>query len=1003
MKTTKSKHLFRTIKKSGVTFFAVAFIACVSIAIFHGFQSASQAILACADDYFNANNLESFEVACANGITDEDIAAIAAWDGVTAVEGGYTTSVRMKLGADRISLQARSMLETMNVAKVLEGTLPAKPDEIAIEELLAERRGVKVGDTITLEHDGELLYDSFTVTAIINQPAFCCVNVKDARGKAQVGLGSNDFYIELPKEAFDADYWSGCFTAAYVDSTKLDGIFYFSDEYADAEADYLASLERPAAERAAARYASLRAEIDGELADAKAELDDARAEIADGEKEIADAKADIADGEKKIADGKTEVADAEKKLADGKAELADNQKTYDTEAAKLVDAKAAIEAQLTALNVPADFDMALTLLAGNPAAAPLVTAIGEYRAGETALAAAKKALDDGAAEITKAEKELADAKAELATAEKELAEGKVELADAEKKLADGKVELADAEAEFAEAEADAAEVKEEEWVLSGRNDVGDVRGVQTIVDMLTGLSYAMSIVFLLVSAVICYASATRMIDEQRVLIGAQKALGATPGEILAHYMIYNLICAFLGIILGWILGVVIVENLVLFVFKIEFLLGSIPVKFSWPAALIAGGICLGIFVVATYATCSKLVKEPAITLLRGEVPTNNKRHFFEKWGAYKKLNLYTRTMIKNVLGDRGRMLTTIMGVVGCTSLLVSCITLKMGIENSSIRHFEDYFLYNHRLVVDTTVGNTDDFKSILDASTVEYTLVHDKLENFRPIGGVWDNAHVVAVTDKDALGEFMVLEDVPSGEIVRVPERGMLVSRRAAERFDLEAGSTVELMDENGLPRTIEIAGVIDHYINYHLFVSSTDYFEEVMGKESDSCVFLLKGDVETVRAQVETVPGYLSMADNSAYAANADVHNLVIAICTALAAAMALLVLLNQISMHINRKARELAVMRINGYTIKQTKAYIYKDNIILTAVGLILGCGFGIALGYLDLRIIETGACRYVRDPNWTACLIACAICTVFAIGVNILALRRIEKLSLTNVSAN
>ncbi len=1003
MKKTNRKHLLRTIKKSGVTFFAVAFIACVSIAIFHGFQSASLAILTHADNYFNENNLESFEVACANGITQEDVEAIAQWEGVTAVEGGYSTSVLMKLDKNRVSIQVVSALESLNQSYAVEGTLPTSPEQIAIEERMADREGVKVGDTVTLEHDGELFYDEYTVTAIIRRPTYNCVKVKDSRGKTDVGLGSNDYYIEVMKEAFDPDYYSGCFTAAYVDSSVMDGIFYFDEEYAQVESDYLARLEGPAAERAQNRYDTLMAEANGELADARAELDDAKQEIADGEKEIADAKAEIADGEKEIADAKAEIADGEKDLADGKAELAKNKKDFDKQKKTLADAQEILYAELATLIPYMEPKDSLALLQEQPELLPESAMIASLLEAEAQLESAEKELAKAEAEIKKAEAKLADGKKELAEAEAELADGRKELADAEKKLADGKADLAEAEMEFADAEAEVAKLKMEDWVLSGRNEVGDVRGIQTIVDMLTGLSYAMSIVFLLVSAVICYASVARMIDEQRVLMGAQKAIGATPGEILSHFLIYNLVCALLGILLGWVLGVLIVENLVLFVFEVEFLFGSIPVQFNWTSALIAGGICMAIFMVATFLTCRRLVKEPSITLLRGEVPTTAKRRFFEDWDIWKKMSLYNRTMIRNVLSDKGRMMTTIMGVVGCTSLLVSCLTLKMGIENSSIRHFEEYFLYNHRLVVDTTLADPADFAAILDGCGVEYTLVHDKLENYRPMDGSWDNAHVVAATETDDLAGFMVLEDVGTKEILTVPERGMLVSRRCAERFDLSAGSTVELMDENGLPRTVEIAGVVEHYIDYHLFISSAAYYEEILGKPVDNCVFLLKADADTLRPIVQDMPGFLSLNDNSAYAANADVHNLVIAICTALAAAMAMLVLLNQITMCINRKARELAVMRINGYTVAQTKAYIYKDNIVLTALGLLLGCAFGIALGYLDVRIIETGACRFVRDPNWIACLIASGICTVFAIGVNILALRRIDKLSLTNVSSN
>ncbi len=1003
MKKTNRTHLLRTISKSGVTFFAVAFIAAVSIAIYHGFHSSSLAVLNHADNYFNENNLVTFEVACANGITEEDIAAMTTWEGVTAVEGGYDTSVRMQVGSDRISLMALSLLENINKPTVVAGTLPTAPDQLAIEELFATKRGVQVGDTVTLEHDGELLYDTYTVTAIINQPSYNCTRVKDARGKADVGLGANDFYITLLPEAFDTDYWSGCYTVAYVDSSVLDGIYYFDDAYAQAEADYLARLADPAAERAQNRFDSLSAEVKTKLNDAQYDLDKAAEDIAAGEAEIADAKQEIADGEKKLAEAKKEIEDGEKELADFQKEYETGKQDYYDMKYTLRDAKEIMLSKLAVVNPSMKPEDTLAMLTKKPDASPAGSLVASYLAAEAELEAAKLALEQAEKELTTAKADLASGKAELATSEAELAEGKAALAKAETKLTEGKADYAEAQGKFTDAQADAADIQLEEWVLSGRNDVGDVRGIMLSIDMMNGLSYAMSIVFLMVSAVVCYAAAVRMIDEQRVLLGAQKALGSTPGEIMLHFVLYYLLCSFLGILIGWVGGIVIVETMLLFIFKRHFLFGSIPLAFNWDSALLTAGICLTIFMVATLGTCTRLVSEPAINLLRGQTPTANKKRFFESWGVYRKMNLYNRTVIRNVLNDKSRMWTTIMGVVGCTSLLVSCLTLKMGIGNSSIRQFEEYFLYNHRLVVDTTVGNPADFATILDGCGVDYTLLQDKLTNFRPVDGKWDNAHVVAVTDTAEIGDFMVLEDVTTGQVTHVPERGVLVSRRMAERFALSAGSVVELMDENGLPRQVEVAGVMEHYIDYHLFVTSAGYYEEVMGKPVDNCVFLLKGDGDTLRPALKDLPGYLSLTDNSAFATDTSVHNLVIAICTALSATLALLVLLNQITMCINRKARELAVMRINGYTVAQTKAYIYKDNIVLTAIGLLLGCFFGCLLGYVDVRIIETGAARYVRDPNMLACLIACGICTAFAVAVNVIALKRIEKLSLTNVSSN
>lgn len=983
MKGTGLKHLLRSIRKSGVSFLAVAVIAGVSIAIFQGFQSSAHAILRRADEYFVENRLESLEISCANGITQEDIDAIAGWDGVRSVEGGYTDSVLLHSGSERVLVQARSLLETMNTPVIVEGELPAEADEAAIEEQLATERGIKVGDTITLENDGCLLGTEFTVTGIVNLPVYVCTGLEDTRGTADAGLGSNEYFVALDKCAFDTENYSDCYTIAYIDSSKFDGLYYFSDEYESAEDEYIAALEPLAAGRAALRYESLSAEVQDALDEAQAEIDDAKAEIADGEQELADGRAEIEENRQKLEDARAEIADAEAEIADAEEEIASGQRELDSSKAEfaeneqaLADAKAQLDAQLGALGLGTDLDAALTVLEGyGEQGAPLAAAIKEYQASEARLEAARS-------EISAAEAKLASSRRELANA---------------------KAELADGEAEFADAQADAEELKESGWIISGRNEVGDVRGVETIVKAIFGLSYAMSAVFLIVSVLVCFAAITRVIREQRVLIGAQKALGFTAGELFKHYTLYNIVCAVLGVLVGWLLSVVIVEYMALYIFMPKFTFKDASIYFAWNTALISAVLCIAVFLAATYFTCAKLVKEPATELLRGEVPSKGGRMFFDRWGVYRKLSLFSRSIVKNVLSDKGRMLTTVMGIMGCTALLVACFTIKLGIKNASVEQFGTYSLYDYRLSIDTDIGSASDFEALLDEGGVESLLIQDKLENFRAPGGDWDNAHVLAVSDAEAFKDFMYLKDLDGGAEISVPEEGVLVSRKAAEVLDLEAGGTVEVMDGSGEAHSFVISAIVESYLPYHTLIMSSGYYEEVMGEAPDESVFLIKGGVDGIRSEAEGLAGFVSLRDNSEFVRSGSELDLAIYICVGLAAALSMLVLLNQITMHIDHKARELAVMRVNGCTVSQTRAYVSRDNVVLTVLGLLLGCLAGMGLGYIDTHIVEAGAEHYFRDPNLLACLESIAIVGVFAVIVNIIALRRIDKLNLTNVSSN
>ena len=275
MNKTQKTYLFRTIKKNIVSFFAVALMVATGVSIYLGDQSSALAILKRADQYFADKRLQSLEVTSVYGITEKDIEAIAELDEVDAAEGGYSASVLLQMddGTGNLLIQAHAMLETMNLPVIIEGVLPVSESEAAIEENMAAKEGIQVGDVISVKHDGELKTDSFTVTAIINEPAFCSARTKDARGTSEKGIGSAYYYISVPKTAFDPAYYDGCFTTAYIRNDALDEQFYFSEEYKEQEAALKERIVSFGKERSEIRFQEVQLKAQEKLAEAKTKLE----------------------------------------------------------------------------------------------------------------------------------------------------------------------------------------------------------------------------------------------------------------------------------------------------------------------------------------------------------------------------------------------------------------------------------------------------------------------------------------------------------------------------------------------------------------------------------------------------------------------------------------------------------------------------------------------------------------------------------------------------------
>ena len=567
----------------------------------------------------------------------------------------------------------------------------------------------------------------------------------------------------------------------------------------------------------------------------------------------------------------------------------------------------------------------------------------------------------------------------------------------------GELALAEGWAALEQAEKTTHALEYYDWIVSPRQDIGDVRSIAIAVEGLYGLSYSMAMIFVIVAITVCYAAISRMISESSVLMGMQKALGFTAKEIRNHFLAYSILCGIWGALEGWVCGYAVVQFMNVKIYQTLFLMGDILLAFAWDSAILVSVFFVGIFIVSAWAACGRKSNMPATELLRGETTERDRKFCFESWKPYQNLRLYSKTMIKNALADKSRMLTTVMGVAGCATLLVISFTLLLTMRESEAIPFEEYFLYENRLVVDSTKTDGAAFEDVLREKSIPYTRILDKLKLCRPEGGEWSGGHIVAVSDKDALKDFMVLEDPETREVLDIPEEGALVSIRCAETFGLEKGSELELLGADGTPRKIQVAGVVEHYLAYNLFVISDSYYEAIFGEAADESVFLLKGSIDGLYEEVKDLEGFLSIRDNSEYVGMGDVMNIIVIVCFLFAALMAVMVMLNQNVMYIEEKAKELSVMRINGFTLKETRAFVSRDNFVLTALGIAVGWVIGMILGYQVLLILEVGVTHYIRTPSWKACLIAGAICGIFAWAMNKLAVRRIAKLNLTNVNAN
>ena len=637
--------------------------------------------------------------------------------------------------------------------------------------------------------------------------------------------------------------------------------------------------------------------------------------------------------------------------------------------------------------------------------------IADYRAGAAALSAASARLAEASRQIEEGEQQLADAKKKLAQAKRDYAAGTQKLAQARQDIADGEQTLAENTRLLADAQAELEDfVRYEQWTVQIRTDNPSVATAKFYAQSSRRLCYSMALLFVFVGLMVCFTSITRSINESQTIAGVQKALGFRSREILAHYMAYSLLAAAIGVLVGYALGFFGIESVVNDAYAKLYVIGAITNVYVVPEALVIAVVELALIALATWLPCRKLLRRPAVELLKGENYAGGRTRFYEKWRVWQRMSLYTQTTVNNLMNDGARIIATLVGITGCTALIVMSLSLRSSILSTPVRHFERIWIYDASLVSDTAVpGGHQALEQVLDESGADYTSVRREAVYIRDETGTLNKADLIVPEDAEDLRAFIHLDDYRTGRPLSLTDDGVIVSYTYAKHYGLKAGDTLHLLDTAGRSHDCVVSGISQHYLSSMQVVMTPSCYQHLMGWAAQSNTLYLRygaADRHAVAQKLQTTEGYFSLTDESAkwiakFQEFSGSVMLVVYIGLSLSVTMALLVLLNLNIVCVNEKTNELVVMRINGFSIRAVKAYLYRDNIVLTALGILGGVGIGLALGRCVLEILQKIGDNFYTTPNLTDCLIGAGLAALFSLATNLIALRRVNTLSVSDLS--
>lgn len=616
---------------------------------------------------------------------------------------------------------------------------------------------------------------------------------------------------------------------------------------------------------------------------------------------------------------------------------------------------------------------------------------------DDALQEQKRQLDDGRQQLDEAWQQLTKDEQDRAASEAELSQRRQTLEQREQEYAESLAAFEYIVTIRDQALADLDAMEPGRWiVLDERGNAGFVQ-LEVASDNMSSLQMTFSLLFVIIGALVIYATVSKMVDEQRTLVGVTKALGFFNREVFAKYLIFGLSATLLGTVLGILIARFLLEGFVLKSYNDYYSVNiARAMLVLWPTVIVVlGGVSLTVAAV-TFA-CLRLVRTPAIQLMQPPVPKG--KTTAGRSGKHL-LSLYSRLVLLNIRTDIKRVLVTVVSVAGCCALVVIGFTLKNAVDKSVVNQYTAIVRYDGRIRFEYQ----GDIEQHLQAAGVEYAPLYDGNVTYRiqnmDVGELY-------VGDIAAIQGMFRLNDWQTGEPLAPTDEGILIQRRIAEKYDLTVGRTFEITLGGTRSATAQVAGIFENYIGRNL-VMSPGYYEALFGEPPKYNVFFLRfGDVapERLLSELKELSGFADYAPSdegkAMFQASTSVINAVVGLFILMAAVMAGVVLMNLTNIYILQKKRELTVMRINGFTTKEVIAYVSRETVFTTILGILLGLAAGSFVSYRIVRALEQSFVQFERGICFPAWLYAAAITVFFAVIVNVIVLRKVKNLKLTDVA--
>lgn len=954
----------------------------------------------------------------------------------------------------------------INRVKLIKGRLPKNSGECVVLKPKYDHLNLKIGKTLKIKSGTEdklsenLKKDNYKIVGLVETPYYLSYEF----GNSSIGSGSIDGIMLVPQNDFKTE----AYTEMYITAKGAKEQTSFYQDYKDTVKKTEDQIDKITDERIEHRYNEVVGEATDELNKAKKEYNDKKKETEDkinkAEKELKDGKQKIKDGKQELktkkAETKKQIKDGFKQLDSAEAQLKSGRKQYEAAKKEFESQKqransqissaesqlaplksnidslksniSGLESQLSNPNISEEEKASLTrtiskyrenlsALEGqyNTGYANIQSIKNQIKSGERKLARTKSELDRNQRKIKtersklytmeeKAEKEFKKAEEELVKNEKKLVDSEKEL---EKAKNEAKDEFKKAEKDLKEAEDEIKKIEKPEWYVLNRDkqySAAEYGGCADSIDALAGI---FPVFFVLVAALVALTTMTRMVDEQRINIGTLKGLGYTPGMIAKKYIVYAMSASAIGSIIGLVVGYTLFPTIIYNAYAIMYTVPKVELRTDFFITVLSIATSIFVTTFAAFAACRReLIEAPAI-LMRPKAPKNGKRILLERIGfIWNKIGFIWKVTLRNIFRYKKRFLMTVLGISGCTALILTGFGIRDSIQMIVDVQFGELNKYSMTASYDSDEKTEDVeyLKSLIsnEKGVKEIGMFHNQNAKVM-INNKEKEVTVVIPENKNTFKNFIDLRDRKSHTPIKLDNKGIVISEKAARNLDAKVGDKVKILNENDVSADAVISGITENYVNHYIYMTN-DYYKALFNRNADSNrVYGVLDDSVTLDQEDKMASKIIDSTCANGTVFTTGIKdgfsdtikslNYVVLLMIVSAGALAFVVLYNLSNVNISERIREIATIKVLGFYDKEVSAYIYRENVILTLIGAVVGLGLGVILHQFIMVTVEVENMMFGRLINPLSYAAAFVLTIVMGTIVNLVMNKKLKKVEM------